>query len=94
MKPLKYTIHIIFEQIDDRKIIEQIKALICWRLKIWHTTLHRKIDAAIDDPRPERTFKHHEMVTICQTLNELYPFDPPLELADLYAPPIHRRKNA
>ncbi|MCB0837791.1 MAG: hypothetical protein KDE26_16185 [Bacteroidetes bacterium] len=90
MKPQKYRINIIFQQIGDTKISELIKALICWRLRIWHTTLYRKMDAGVDDHRPERTFMHHEMVTICQVFNELYPFDPPLELEDFYHSSLKR----
>lgn len=84
VKPQKYRINAIFEQIDDPKIVEQIKALICWRLKIWHTTFYRKVYSYEDDFEEDRTFAYHEMVTICRTINDIVTFEPPLRLNDLY----------
>ncbi|MDX2249446.1 MAG: hypothetical protein SF052_21865 [Bacteroidia bacterium] len=87
MKPQKYRINAIFEQINDPKTVEQIKALVCWRLRIWHTTFYRKVYAKIDDYEQDRTFDYHDMVTICRTMNDIVTFDPPLTLKDLYYQP-------
>lgn len=86
LPPLKYRLADRLEALQDPQRAEYIKALICWRLRIWHTTLHRKMFASYQDVGKDRTFSVSELLTVYQVFNEIAPDKPLRHLHDLLGP--------
>ena len=81
---MKYRIVEHLEALSDPRKAEWIKALICWRLRIWHTTLYRKIYAKVGDHRSDRKFTFQEMQVVWSVFDEILGTEWSLSIYDLY----------